>query len=104
MNQPERRQEDFRSAVTYTVIAVAGLTLFILFAALFLGLWLDRILNTKPILTVGLMIASIPLTLVAIFRVVKTATSRIGAAQKKTLEEDSHLGTGPAGPTGPTNS
>ena len=88
-----QKQDEFRTAVTMTVVWVAGLTLIIIFAALFTGLWLDKILNSKPIFTVGLMIVSIPVTLFLTFRVVKAATARIKPATKKDIpEEEPHRG------------
>ena len=94
MNQPDRKQQDeFRAAVTMTVVWVAGLTLIIIFVALFAGIFLDKFLNTKPIFTVVLTVASIPLTIFATFRVVKAATSRIQPAKKKeNPEEEPHRG------------
>jgi F0F1-type ATP synthase assembly protein I len=81
MNQSGKKQQDeFRAAVTMTVIWVAGLTLIIIFAALFTGILLDRFLNSKPLFTIVLTIASIPLTIYGTFRVVKAASSRIKPA------------------------
>jgi F0F1-type ATP synthase assembly protein I len=86
-------QDEFRAAVTMTVIWVAGLTLVIIFAALLAGLWLDRILNSKPIFTIVLILISIPVTLFLTFRVVKAATARIQPAIKKDVtEEETHRG------------
>lgn len=94
MNKPGSKQQDeFRSAVTFTVIWVAGLTLVIIFVALFAGMMLDRILNSKPILTIILTIASIPVTIYGTFRVVKAASDRIQpAAKKENSEEEAHSG------------
>ncbi|MGD0750250.1 MAG: AtpZ/AtpI family protein [Anaerolineales bacterium] len=94
MNQPGRKQKDeFRAAVTMTVMWVAGLTLVIIFVALFAGILLDKFLNSKPLFTVILTIASIPLTIFSTFRVVKAASSRIQpAAKKETSEEEPHRG------------
>jgi F0F1-type ATP synthase assembly protein I len=64
-----------------TLAAVASqvgcLTIFVVFAALIAGLWLDTYFKTRPLFTVGLMIASIPITLIIMFWIVKRATSRI---------------------------
>ena len=64
-----------------TLAAVAGqvgfLTLFIVLAALFGGLWMDKRFDTKPIFTVVLMLVSVPVTLVMMFWVVRNATARI---------------------------
>ncbi len=94
MNQPDRKQQDeFRVAVTITVVWVAGLTLIIIFVALFAGILLDRFLNSKPIFTIVLTLASIPLTIFATLRVVKAASSRIQPATKKeNSEEEPHRG------------
>jgi F0F1-type ATP synthase assembly protein I len=86
-------QDEFRSAVTMTVVWVAGLTLVIIFAALLAGLWLDKLLNSKPLFTVVLILTSIPVTLYLTFRVVRTATARIQPAIKKEVtEEEPHRG------------
>ena len=94
MNRPGSKQQDeFRAAVTMTVVWVAGLTLIIIFVALFAGVWLDKLLNSKPLFTVVLTIASIPLTIFVTFRVVKAASSRIQPAEKKeNSEEEPHRG------------
>ena len=76
-----------------TVVWVAGLTLIIIFVALFAGILLDRFLNSKPLFTIILTIASIPLTIFATFRVVKAASRRIQpAAKKENSEEAPHRG------------
>jgi len=94
MNQSGRKQQDeFRAAVTMTVVWVAGLTLIIIFVGLFAGILLDKFLNSKPLFTVILTIASIPLTIFATFRVVKAASSRIQPAAKiENSEEEPHRG------------
>jgi len=94
MNKPgHKHQDEFRAAVTMTVVWVASLTLIIIFVALFAGLLLDRLLNSKPLFTIVLTIASIPVTILATFRVVKAASSRIQPAEKKDKsEEEPHRG------------
>ena len=89
MSQPERKnQDEFKSAVTMTVIWVAGLTLAVIFVALFAGIFLDRLLHTTPILTILLTIASIPVTIYLTFRVVRTATGRIQPTVKQGNPEE----------------
>ena len=64
-----------------TLASVAGqvgcLTLLIIIGALFGGLWLDNRFDTKPMYTVGLMIASIPISLGVMLLVVRVAISKI---------------------------
>jgi len=80
--QPEKNRS--RYAYNMTVAAVAGqvgcLTLVIVLAALFGGLWLDTRFGTKPMITVVLMVASVPVTLVGMFWIVKLALSRLNSA------------------------
>jgi hypothetical protein len=82
-----------------TLAAVAGqvgfLTLFIVLASLFGGLWLDKRFDSKPIFTVSLMLASVPVTLVMMFWVVRNATARIKPVppKQKSPAEESHRGT-----------
>jgi F0F1-type ATP synthase assembly protein I len=94
MSQPNGKgQGEFRTAVTMTVVWVAGLTLAIIFAALLTGLWLDKILDSKPLFTIILVLVSIPVTLFLTFRVVRTATNRIQPEVKKDVtKEDPHRG------------
>jgi F0F1-type ATP synthase assembly protein I len=94
MNQPKGKdQDEFKTAVTMTVVWVAGLTLVIIFAALLAGLWLDKILNSKPLLTITFILISIPVTLFLTVRVVRSATARITpGGQQKVTKEEPHRG------------
>ena len=94
MNKPDDdNQNSFKSAVTITVIGVAVITFVILFIAIFAGLWLDKLLNTRPIITIALVIISIPVTILMMFRLVKVATSRIKSTKAKNSLEESNRGT-----------
>lgn len=79
-----------------TLAAVAGqvgcLTLVIIFGALIAGLWLDREFATKPLFTIVLMIASMPVTLYVMFRVVRGATSRIRPVINNNKDENTEGG------------
>lgn len=87
-------QEKDRHQYAYnlTLAAVAGqvgcLTLVIIFAALIAGLWLDRSFATKPLFTILFMLASMPLTLYLMFRVVQGATNRIKPVTEKKNNEN----------------
>ncbi len=94
MYGPEKKgQDEFRTAITMTVVWVAGLTLVVIFLALFTGILLDKFLDSKPLFTVLFIVGSIPLTIYLTFRVVKLASSRIQPPPKKeTPEEEPHRG------------
>lgn len=102
-------ETDIKRAINAYSMSVASIgaqvgcmTVVVIFIALFLGLWLDKTFQTKPTFTVGLMLGSIPVTLFAMFSIVKSNTNRIIANQKsdkpKNLEsipteEESNSGT-----------
>ncbi len=71
---------------------VGFLTLVIVFAALFGGLWLDRRLETKPLFTILLLIGSVPVTIFVMFRVAMSAVAKIKptapAGQARPVKED----------------
>lgn len=83
-----------------TLAAVAGqvgcLTLIIVLAALFGGLYLDSRLDSRPVITITLMILSVPVTLFLMLWVVRKATSRLQKASQpqttETQEEDHNSG------------
>jgi hypothetical protein len=68
---------------------VGCLTLVIILVSLFGGLWLDGQFGTKPFITIALMIASVPVTLIVMFWVVRKATARLQASQQHTPQRRS---------------
>ena len=52
-------------------------TTIIIFGAMFLGMWLDSILGTKPILTLVLLVSSVPVSMYIMLRMVLGAVKRI---------------------------
>ena len=73
----ESRKEINQSLVVGAIAGQAGcLTILIVLAALFLGLWLDGFFDTKPLFTIILVIVSVPVTVITLFWVVRRMTSR----------------------------
>jgi len=76
-----REKNQAGRALNLTLATVAGLvgclTLVIILGALVGGLWLDSQFDTRPFLTLALMIGSVPVTLGAMFVVVRKATSKM---------------------------
>lgn len=91
MGQPTGGKQDRKQYwLNLTLAGVAGqvgcLTLIIILVAVFGGLWLDANFNTRPLFTLVLLIASIPVSLASMFFVVRAATSRIKAGPPKENE------------------
>jgi ABC-type transport system involved in cytochrome c biogenesis permease subunit len=83
MNSTDNRVEkkSNQNVLNFTLVAIAGqvgcLTILIVVIALFSGLWLDNRFQTRPMFTIGLVISSIPVTLLAMLWVVKFTTSHM---------------------------
>lgn len=55
------------------------------------GIWLDRALGTRPVLTLVLVLGSVPLTLLLLFRTATRAVSAVKPAAKpaqKGMDDD----------------
>lgn len=91
--KPDRNQA--QRVLNLTLATVAGqvgcLTLVIIFGALIGGLWLDNQFHTRPLFVLILLIASIPVTIVVMYRVALAATAKIkpvGPGERSQEESD----------------
>lgn len=79
-----------------TLIAVVGqvgcVTPVILLGALFAGLWLDRQFDTRPFFAILFIVGSGPVSILVLYRIVKSATRRLQAANHsaKLSEEEAN--------------
>jgi F0F1-type ATP synthase assembly protein I len=67
---------------------VGCLTLVIILASLFAGLWLDRTFNTKPLFTLILMLAGIPLSVVMMLTLARKSIAKLESDDSKNKKED----------------
>jgi MFS-type transporter involved in bile tolerance (Atg22 family) len=89
----DRKQQLVNLTLAGVVGQVGCLTLFIVLAAVLGGLWLDAHFGTRPVLTIGLLVASIPVSLVVMLLVVRKATSLIKpGSPKEGKSEEVHVG------------
>ena len=72
------------------VSQVGCLTLVIILASLLLGLFLDSRFNTRPWFTIGLVIVSIPVSLVLMVYVVRTAVKKLKPENSKQTKQEEH--------------
>ncbi|RLT50047.1 MAG: AtpZ/AtpI family protein [Chloroflexi bacterium] len=80
-----------RNSMLSVMLQVAVVTSVIIAVTLGAGVWLDRTLGTRPLLTVGMLVVSIPLTLIALYLLAANFARRSQAGRqpvKNTLEED----------------
>ena len=94
MKQPgTNNQNAFKSAVTITVAGVAVITFVVIFVALFAGRWLDQEFGTKPLFTLGLVVISIPVTILLTLWLVRRSTNRLKPPPGIISTKDSNSGT-----------
>jgi len=91
MSQPETRSNNRFNTILATVVGQVGcLTPLILLGALFVGLWLDRQFETKPLFTILFIVGSAPISIFVLYRIVRSATDKLKIDnQVKNSEEDS---------------
>ena len=85
----------YLSAFNTKALTVGGevgcLTLFIVLVAVFGGIWLDRVLGTKPLFTVGLVLLSAPLALFLTVYIAKRAVKDLQPPEGKTDHKNNSL-------------
>lgn len=102
MTLPNGDEKDHqRRLLRYTLIGIIGqvgcLTILIILGAVFAGLWLDRYFQTNRLITFVLVIASIPVSLLVMFFVVRTGLARLKPRltdNKVDQDEEANLGGG----------
>ncbi|MCX8061820.1 MAG: AtpZ/AtpI family protein [Anaerolineales bacterium] len=81
-NDEHQKRSGFQATDSMTMVAVAGqvgcVTLLSVLLAVFLGLYLDRLLGTRPIILILLVLGSAPLSLLLTYYIAIRATRRVG--------------------------
>jgi magnesium-transporting ATPase (P-type) len=89
-DQPDKKTA-LRS-LNLTLAAVTGqvgcLTVIIILVAFLAGRWLDNRFDSDALFTVILMVASVPVTLVVMFWVVRSVTSRFARSSEQNSKEE----------------
>ncbi|MGB9668902.1 MAG: AtpZ/AtpI family protein [Anaerolineales bacterium] len=94
MVEDDKRQKQAQAFATANLklTAVAGqvgcLTLLIVFVALFLGIYLDRLLGTKPVFLIMLVLGSAPISLFLTYKIALNAAKKANAPIMKKESND----------------
>jgi hypothetical protein len=79
MTQSE--QNDKKSIVNTLLVVMIGqvgcLTLVVILGSVYLGLWLDKVFDTKPVITLVLLFAGIPLSVILMLFVARRTLARL---------------------------
>ena len=87
MAQSEQKGRSILGALLIVMVGQVGcLTLIIILASVFGGLWLDRTFNTKPVFTLVLLFAGIPVSVLVMLVVARRTLARLKDKAEKDTE------------------
>jgi F0F1-type ATP synthase assembly protein I len=90
MTQSDGKNQNLISTVLVVMVGQVGcLTLMVILAAVFGGLWLDQTFHTKPLFTLILLFAGIPLSVILMLFAARRTIARIksNAESEKNISE-----------------
>jgi F0F1-type ATP synthase assembly protein I len=81
-------QKAVNTVLTVMIGQVGCLTLVVILLTLFGGLWLDKTFNTKPLFTLILMFAGIPISIIVMLWLARRTIARVTKpeSENKTIE------------------
>ena len=83
MTQSDGNKQNVISTLLIVLVGQVGcLTLVIILASLFGGLWLDQYFHTKPLFTLILLLAGIPLSVILMLVVARRTLARIKSSSE----------------------
>jgi F0F1-type ATP synthase assembly protein I len=90
MAQSEQKGRKILSTLLIVMIGQVGcLTLVIILASVFGGLWLDRTFGTQPVFTLILLFAGIPLSVLVMLVVARKTLARLNEQAEKDTDTSS---------------
>jgi len=88
MAQSEQKGRKILSTLLIVMVGQVGcLTLVIILASVFGGLWLDNTFGTKPVFTLALLFAGIPISVLVMLAVARRTLDRL----KKEADKESDI-------------
>ena len=88
MAQSENKGKSILNTLLIVMIGQVGcLTLVIILASVFGGLWLDKMFNTKPVFTLALLLAGIPVSVWVMLVVARRTLARLKDQPEKESKE-----------------
>jgi F0F1-type ATP synthase assembly protein I len=90
MAQSEEKGRGVLNTLLIVMIGQVGcLTLIIILASVFAGLWLDNMFGTKPVITLVLLFAGIPISVLVMLSVARRTLARLKDNAEKDTETSS---------------
>ncbi len=75
----DERRNTINTLLIVLVGQVGCLTLIVISLSVLIGLWLDRVFGTKPFLTLALLLAGIPVSVILMLYVARKTLARLKA-------------------------
>ena len=92
MAQSEKKGRSILNTLLIVMIGQVGcLTLVIILASVFGGLWLDKTFGTKPIFTLVLLFAGVPVSLILMLVVARRTLARLKQQAEKEKDTETLL-------------
>jgi hypothetical protein len=89
MAQSENKGRGILNTLLIVMVGQVGcLTLVIILASVFGGLWLDNLLGTKPVLTLVFLFAGIPVSVIVMLLVARRTLARLKDQAEKEKNSD----------------
>ena len=89
MAQSEQKGRKILSTLLVVMVGQVGcLTLIIILASVFGGLWLDNTFGTKPVFTLVLLFAGIPISVLVMLVVARKTLARLKEQAEKEKDSD----------------
>ena len=90
MTQSEHKGRGILNTLLVVMVGQVGcLTLIIILASVFGGLWLDKMFGTKPVFTLALLFAGIPVSVIVMLVVARRTLARLKEKAEKDSETSS---------------
>jgi F0F1-type ATP synthase assembly protein I len=90
MTQSEQKGRGILNTLLIVMVGQVGcLTLVIILASVFGGLWLDKTFGTKPVFTLALLLAGIPVSVIVMLVVARRTLARLKEKAEKDIETSS---------------
>ena len=90
MTQSEQKGRSILNTLLIVMIGQVGcLTLIIILASVFGGLWLDNTFGTKPVFTLVLLLAGIPISVLVMLLVARKTLARLKEQAEKDTDTSS---------------
>ncbi|HLF75449.1 MAG TPA: AtpZ/AtpI family protein [Anaerolineales bacterium] len=89
MAQSEHKGKGILNTLLIVMVGQVGcLTLVIILASVFGGLWLDKIFGTRPVFTLALLLAGIPVSVIIMLVVARRTLARLREQAEQEKESD----------------